>query len=89
MPVWGACAQQAGLRNPGRLPVTHSLLKLPALPQLAAAGGTLLYAAPEQLLGARCGPAADVFSLALLMLEVVTGRALQGRGFTAPDQQPQ
>ena len=46
----------------------------------AAAGGTLKYAAPEQLLGHRIGLSADIFSLGLLMLAVVNGAEHAGRG---------
>ena len=35
--------------------------------------GTARYAAPEQARGERVGPAADVFALALVLNEVVTG----------------
>ncbi len=33
----------------------------------------MAYAAPEQLMGLPCGPAVDVFSLGLLLWELVTG----------------
>lgn len=36
--------------------------------------GTLRYAAPEQARGERTGPAADVYALALVLVEAVTGR---------------
>jgi len=36
--------------------------------------GTMRYAAPEQARGERTGPAADVYALALVLIEAVTGR---------------
>ncbi|MGI8576164.1 MAG: serine/threonine-protein kinase [Egibacteraceae bacterium] len=55
----------------------------------AAGDGTLLwgtpgYAAPEQLVGDRVGPAADVYALALVLLEALTGeRAAAGNPLAA------
>jgi serine/threonine-protein kinase len=37
------------------------------------------YSAPEQLSGGRCGPASDLYSLGIVMLEVLTGRAARSR----------
>lgn len=53
---------------------------------LAGTGaGTILYAAPEQLAGQPCARSADVYSLGLLMLAVVTGREPTRRGvYTEP-----
>ena len=48
---------------------------------ITARCGTPKYAAPEQLLGGRCTSATDIFSLGLLLVEVITGRPLRGRGF--------
>jgi eukaryotic-like serine/threonine-protein kinase len=36
--------------------------------------GTAAYLAPEQVLGVRAGPAADVFALGLVLIECLTGR---------------
>jgi serine/threonine protein kinase len=47
----------------------------------AVHGGTHIYSAPEQLLGTRCGPPTDIFSLGLIMLEVVAGMPASGRTF--------
>ena len=40
----------------------------------ANAAGTLLYAAPEQMAGARAGPASDVYSATATFYECLTGR---------------
>jgi eukaryotic-like serine/threonine-protein kinase len=46
--------------------------------------GTAAYLAPEQVRGEPIGPAADVYSLGLLVLEAATGeRAFDGHGVTA------
>ena len=37
------------------------------------------YSSPEQLAGGWCGPASDIYSLGIVMLEVLTGRAARGR----------
>ncbi|MFB9907534.1 serine/threonine-protein kinase [Allokutzneria oryzae] len=36
--------------------------------------GTVAYTSPEQIHGAQAGPAADVYALGLVLLEVITGR---------------
>ncbi|GAB4821550.1 hypothetical protein N2152v2_008596 [Parachlorella kessleri] len=54
-----------------------------------ACGGTILYAAPEQLLGLPCTAAADIFSLGLLMLAVVVGQAGQVRGLCLSPRVPE
>ncbi|GAB4821542.1 hypothetical protein N2152v2_008588 [Parachlorella kessleri] len=55
----------------------------------SACGGTILYAAPEQLLGLRCTAAADIFSLGLLMQAVVVGEAGQVRGLCRTPRVPE
>ncbi|GAB4821549.1 hypothetical protein N2152v2_008595 [Parachlorella kessleri] len=55
----------------------------------SACGGTILYAAPEQLLGLPCTAAADIFSLGLLMLAVVVGQAGQVRGLCLSPRVPE
>ncbi|GAB4821543.1 hypothetical protein N2152v2_008589 [Parachlorella kessleri] len=55
----------------------------------SACGGTILYAAPEQLLGLPCTAAADIFSLGLLMLAVVVGQAGQVRGLCRSPRVPE
>ncbi|PRW56560.1 S-adenosyl-L-methionine-dependent methyltransferase domain-containing [Chlorella sorokiniana] len=45
-----------------------------------AAGGSNLYAAPEQLLGRRCTLAADMYSFGLLLVELLTRRVIIRRG---------
>ncbi|GAB4821548.1 hypothetical protein N2152v2_008594 [Parachlorella kessleri] len=55
----------------------------------SACGGTILYAAPEQLLGLPCTAAADIFSLGLLMLAVVVGQAGQVRGLCRSPKVPE
>jgi hypothetical protein len=47
----------------------------------AVHGGTHIYSAPEQLLGVRCGPPSDIFSIGLIMLEVMIGVPASGRTF--------
>ena len=37
------------------------------------------YSSPEQLAGGWCGPASDIYSLGIVMLEVLTGHAARGR----------
>ena len=69
----------AALTCPYALLHGRSLFAVPGLNH-AACGGTILYAAPEQLLGLPCTAAADIFSLGLLMLAVVVGQAGQVRG---------
>ena len=51
-----------------------------AFAPLGAAQGTLDYSAPEQLYGLPVGPRADLFALATLAYEMLTGR-LPGRVF--------
>lgn len=36
-------------------------------------GGTWPWAAPECILGQKCGPAADIYSLGVVLWEIVTG----------------
>lgn len=52
------------------------------------AGGTLGYAAPEVLLGEAAGPAADVFSLGVVLFELLGGRSPfdEGEGASLRDQ---
>lgn len=46
--------------------------------------GTVHYLSPEQALGAQVGPASDVYSLGLVLLEALTGRrAFDGTGIEA------
>ncbi len=42
--------------------------------------GTVTYMAPEQLVGDRAGPAADIYSLGCILYEIVAGRALHPTG---------
>lgn len=51
-----------------------------ALPCVAVREGTLTYAAPETIMGQRTGPPADVFSLGVVMQELITGERLIRRG---------
>ena len=60
--------------------MTHRLLCVLCLLHPGRAAGTLLYSAPEQLLGEPCTRAADVYSLGMLMLAVITGRQPVRRG---------
>ena len=53
-----------------------------------AAGGSRLYASPEQLLGKRCTLAADVYSLGLLLVELATRRLISRRASWALPQAP-
>ncbi|KAL4439180.1 hypothetical protein ABPG77_004082 [Micractinium sp. CCAP 211/92] len=45
-----------------------------------AAGFSRLYAAPEQLMGQRCGLAADVYSFGLLLVSLLTRQLMRERG---------
>ena len=45
-----------------------------------ARGQSLLYASPEQMLGERCTLAADVFSLGVLLIELITRTLCAKRG---------
>lgn len=45
-----------------------------------AAGFSRLYAAPEQLMGQRCGLPADVYSFGLLLVSLLTRRLMRERG---------
>ncbi|QDU66116.1 protein kinase domain-containing protein [Engelhardtia mirabilis] len=56
----------------------------PQLTQTGSTVGTLGYIAPEQLRGERVGPAVDVFSLAVVLFELLTGQGLFDRGQGAP-----
>lgn len=56
----------------------------PQLTQTGSTVGTLGYIAPEQLRGERVGPTADVFSLAVVLHELLTGQRLFDRGQGAP-----
>ena len=47
---------------------------------LSKAGFTLTHAAPDLLLGQRCTPAADVYSLGILLIELTTGQPVMRRG---------
>lgn len=57
-----------------------------------AAGFSRLYAAPEQLMGQRCGLAADVYSFGLLLVSLLTREVMRERGAwrlpRAPDECP-
>lgn len=57
-----------------------------------AAGGSSFYCSPEQLLGQRCTLAADVYALALLLVELTTMKVINRRGDwclpRAPDDCP-
>ena len=46
---------------------------------VTAHGTPNCYSSPEQLAGGWCGPASDIYSLGIVMLEVLTGRAARGR----------
>ena len=46
---------------------------------ITAQGTPNRYSSPEQLAGGWCGPAADLYSLGIVMLEVMTGHAARGR----------
>lgn len=58
-----------------------------------AAGFSRLYAAPEQLMGQRCGLAADVYSFGLLLVSLLTREVMRERGAwrlpRAPEECPQ
>jgi serine/threonine protein kinase len=60
------------LVDPG---VAAVAVPLPPLPE-AAIDGVLTYTAPELLQGSACSPAADVFSLAATVIELLSGRAV-------------
>ena len=55
--------------------------------------GTLTHASPEVIMGRRTGPPADIYSLGLVMKEVITGlhitRRGGGRRIRVPDDCPQ
>ena len=46
---------------------------------VTAAGTPNRYSSPEQLAGSACGPPSDLYSLGIVMLEVLAGRAARGR----------
>ncbi|MEZ4442851.1 MAG: serine/threonine-protein kinase [Polyangiaceae bacterium] len=50
---------------------------------------TPAYAAPEQVVGARTGPWTDVHALALLFVEILTGRRPYATGIDAPAVSPE
>jgi serine/threonine protein kinase len=54
-----------------------------------AKGGSRLYAAPEQLMGARCTLAADVYSFGILLVELTTQQVVRHRGDWRLPQTPQ
>ena len=58
-----------------------------------AVGGSRLYAAPEQLMGARCTLAADLHSFGVLLIELTTQQVVRHRGDwrlpRAPQECPQ
>ena len=51
-------------------------------------GYSLLYAAPEQLMGQRCSLAADMYSFGVVMVELTTGQLLRTRGEKLLPQAP-
>ena len=53
-----------------------------------AKGHSLLYAAPEQLMGLRCTLASDIYSLGVVLLELTTGQLLRARGTMRLPQAP-
>ncbi len=63
---------------------------VPALEQVGAKGPLRRpYTAPERLGGQRWDRRADIFSLAAIVFEVLTGRRIQGTGRTAADALPE
>lgn len=53
-----------------------------------AAGGSRLYAAPEQLMGERCTLAADVYSFGLCLVELCSRRLISRRASWALPRAP-
>jgi hypothetical protein len=89
---WGVARAVTEAADPGAPPAPLAAdLKLDTGDTLVGTVlGTPGYMAPEQLVGDRVGPAADIYALGCILFEIVAGAALHahGRNVNAPLAQP-